>query len=199
MFEYVVEKRAQQLSIHIITVNGVKDNAKFRMRNSYTGTCNQISYYPNSARKLTNQNTTAIRKDNCAYGEVHLVRNLNYYVIRYYCPSFLMVVVGYLSFWIPSNAWPARIILTVSVMMTLVTVSQQGYNEVPCNDVASLYWWLWGCQFLLYMCIFEYVIALSWFNMINEKNLTKIEGLVSASCSQDCSYYHEGDHFTERS
>lgn len=159
-------------------VNGVKGNAKFRVRNTFTGACESMSYYPYEDRGLKSLNTTRY-KQNCAYGGVQLVRSINYYVIRYYCPTFLMVVMGYVSFWLPTNAWPARIILTASVLLTLITTSLQGYNEVPANDVVSLYWWLWGCQFLMYMSMLEYVLALSWVNLITDKKVAKAANKVS--------------------
>ncbi|KAH9389403.1 hypothetical protein TYRP_023349, partial [Tyrophagus putrescentiae] len=101
------EKTAQQLDIRIVFVGGVKGNAKFRIRNTYTG----------------------------------------------HCPTFLMVVMGMANQYLPTNAWPARIILTASVLLTLITVSLQGYNESPSNDVTSM----------------EYAFALSWQYLIQDK------------------------------
>ena len=88
----LVEKAAQQLQIHMKAVTGVKGNAKFRVRNTYTGQCDPIPYHPYETRKSKN-NTDRIQS-NCVYGGVRLVRAINYYVIRYYCPTFLMVVMG---------------------------------------------------------------------------------------------------------
>ena len=72
-----------------------------------------------------------------------------------------------------------RIILTASVLLTLITTSLQGYNEVPSNDVSSMYWWLWGCQFFMYMSMIEYVFALSYVNMITDKKVAKAASKVS--------------------
>lgn len=65
-----VEKTAQQLSIHMISVNGVKGNAKLRIRNTYTGVCDTIPYHP-YFNKL--QNETGYTR-NCALATVQLVR-----------------------------------------------------------------------------------------------------------------------------
>ena len=65
------------------------------------------------------------------------------------------------------------------MLLTLITTSLQGYNEVPSNDVSSMYWWLWGCQFLVYMTMIEYVLALSYVNLIADKKFAKEAGKVS--------------------
>lgn len=163
------EKIAQQLNIRIVSVNGVKGNTKFRIRNTYTGrSCDPLPYHPYEMRKFDNDTKY---KGNCALATVRLVRSCNYYIMRYYCPTFLMVVMGMASFWMPTNAWPARIILTASVLLTLITTSLQGYNESPSNDVTSMVWWLWVCQFFIYMSMVEYAFALSWQYQMQEKKL----------------------------
>lgn len=90
-----------------------------------------------------------------------------------------MVAMGMVSFWLPTNAWPARIILTASVLFTLITTSLQGYNEVPSNDVTSLVWWLWVCQLFIYVSMIEYAIALSWQYHITDKKVAIAKGKVS--------------------
>ena len=88
-------------------VTGVKGNAKFRVRNTYTGVCDPIPYHPYEVKGSTN-GTGNPQLENCAYGGVRLVRAINYYVIRYYCPSFLMVAISFASLFMPTCAWPAR-------------------------------------------------------------------------------------------
>jgi len=47
--------------------------------------------------------------NSCLSGTLKLVRRLSYYVIRYYALTFLCVVVSFIAFWLPTNAWPARV------------------------------------------------------------------------------------------
>lgn len=89
-----------------------------------------------------------------------------------------MVATSITSFWLPTNAWPARIILSATILLTITTTSLQVYNEIPSNDIASLYWWLWVCQFITYMTLIEYVFALAWYSFINDKKNIKDKKVV---------------------
>lgn len=40
---------------------------------------------------------------------IKMVRRAEFYVIRYYLPTFLLVLINFVGFWIPVNAWPARV------------------------------------------------------------------------------------------
>lgn len=50
-----------------------------------------------------------IASNSCLSGTIKLVRRLGYYVIRYYTLSFLSVIVTFVGFFMPVNAWPARV------------------------------------------------------------------------------------------
>ncbi len=72
LFYFLVEKIAQQLNIRIVSVNGVKGNTKFRIRNTYTGrSCDPLPYHPYEMRKFDNDTKY---KGNCALATVRLVR-----------------------------------------------------------------------------------------------------------------------------
>lgn len=156
-------------------MRSVLGNSRFRVRNTYVGTCDRISSEQFIFQELTrrNGNSTSTNKLNCAFAGIRLVRSINYYVIRYYCPTFLMILISFASFWLPTNAWPARVMLTATVLLTLITTSQGAYNEVPSDDVVSLYWWLWGCQLFVYMCLAEFAFALAWVQFINDKKAAR--------------------------
>ena len=63
-------------------VSSVKENSKFRIRNLYQGTCFRTSYLGDFS---------------CQTGTLKLVRRVSYYVIRAYAPTFLQVVVSFVS------------------------------------------------------------------------------------------------------
>lgn len=102
-----------------------------------------------------------------------LMRHMGYWVIRYFAPTFLFVCMALCEMWLPTNAWPARVILTCNVLMTLITTSLSGYNEAPAYYMTALYWWFWGCQFFIYICLVEYAFALSWVYFIIDKKAVR--------------------------
>lgn len=50
-----------------------------------------------------------IPENSCLSGTLKLVRRLSYYIIRYYLLTFLTVAISFVGFWVPINAWPARV------------------------------------------------------------------------------------------
>lgn len=50
-----------------------------------------------------------IPENMCVVATVKLVRHLSYYIIRYYLLTFLLIVISFVGFWLPPNAFPARV------------------------------------------------------------------------------------------
>ena len=155
-------------------LKSVTGNAKFRVRNTFIGSCEQIQTDRNRYNLLSS-NRSKLNENDCAFAGIQLIRSVNYYIIRYYCPTFLMVAISACSFWLPTNAWPARMYLTSSVLLTLTTSSSGAYNEVPADSVISFYWWFWGCQLLVYSTLIEYALALAWVQFALDKNRAKAQ------------------------
>lgn len=61
--------------------------------------------------------------------------------------------------------------LLCTVLIHTVTLSKDGYNEVPSNDMVSFYWWFWGCQFLIFIGLIEYALALAWVQFVIDKKI----------------------------
>ena len=152
------------------SVPGVRGNNKFRLRNLYTGNCDPI---PSDTVRQLGTWSVQLGTENCAFLTLRLVRSINYYIIRYYAPTFFMTMISFTQFWMPTNAWPARIILTATVMITLLTVSLNGYNEVPSNDVTALAWWFWICQLFIYIGIVCHALSMAWTYFIADKKTAK--------------------------
>lgn len=162
-------------------------NTQFRVRESLRGTCeweapildrfqNVLHSIKPEVEFVNNRN-----RQSCAYAGLRIVRHVNYYVIRYYLTTFLMVVMCFAEFYFPTNGWPARIILTAVILVTLLGVSREGYDEVPSKDVTSLYWWLWGCQFFIYMSLVEFAAAQAWVQFVGDKKIAHAKSIVSVT------------------
>lgn len=61
--------------------------------------------------------------------------------------------------------------LEFSVILKTISLSSDGYKEIPAHDVVPLFWWLWGCQTLIYLTLIEYVLALAWVQFVFEKKI----------------------------
>lgn len=61
----------------------------------------------------------------------YLGRQISYYVIQTYIPSSIIVVVSWVSFWIPRKATPARVALGVTTVLTMTTIMGNAGSSLP--------------------------------------------------------------------
>ncbi|KAI1296501.1 Glycine receptor subunit alpha-2 [Halotydeus destructor] len=78
----------------------------------------------------------------CIKGQIKLFRNVSYYMIRIYGPSFLMVITSFVGFWVPPCGYPGRIALALTPLLTLVTQENQVNSEVNVSYVVALHIWM---------------------------------------------------------
>ncbi|KAK6639337.1 hypothetical protein RUM43_007609 [Polyplax serrata] len=60
-----------------------------------------------------------------------LAREVGYYIMDYYVPSILLVVVSWVSFWLDPNAVPGRTTLGTSTMLTFITLTRNTGSSLP--------------------------------------------------------------------
>lgn len=58
-------------------------------------------------------------------------RRLGFSFLQIYAPTFLIVCLSWLSFWIAKDAIPARIALGVTTVLTIVTLNGSFRSAVP--------------------------------------------------------------------
>lgn len=112
---------------------------------------------------------TSTPENSCLVGTLKLVRRLSYYVIRYYLLSFLMVAVSAVGVWLPVNAWPSRIIITVVPLLAVVAQALTVDNSVGVNYVMSIHWWYMWLEGFIFLMIAEYAFAIAWAHFITDK------------------------------
>ena len=67
----------------------------------------------------------------CVYGEFRFSRKFEYYFLQIYIPSFLVVVLSWLSFWIDIEVVPARITLGLLTVLTATTQASAISARLP--------------------------------------------------------------------
>ncbi|XP_054257122.1 pH-sensitive chloride channel 2 [Macrosteles quadrilineatus] len=60
-----------------------------------------------------------------------LKREVGHYLMDYYVPSILLVVVSWVTFWLDANAVPGRTTLGTSTMLTFITLSRNIGSSLP--------------------------------------------------------------------
>ncbi|XP_076329608.1 glycine receptor subunit alpha-3-like [Tachypleus tridentatus] len=87
-------------------------------------------------------------------------RRIAFHICSTYLPSALVVVVSWVSFWLPIDAAPARVTLGVTSLLTLSTQMVQSYTSLPpVSYVKALDIWMFVCILLVFTSLTEYAIA----------------------------------------
>lgn len=101
----------------------------------------------------------------CLRGRFRLTRNVGNFIVSRYIPSFLIVLLTFTGFWIPMHAYPARVGLCITGLLSLIT--QQYQNVLNVSYVYSLNVWMMMCIVFVFGTIIEYAFAISdWADMV---------------------------------
>ncbi|KAI1278703.1 Glycine receptor subunit beta [Halotydeus destructor] len=102
-------------------------------------------------------------------GHFQLHRQVGHYVIRVYAPSFLIVITAFVGFWMPTQAYPARTIIVVIPMMSLITLQSQVNRDLMVSYVVALDIWYMMCTLFIFMCLVELAAALVYKHTVEDK------------------------------
>ena len=58
-------------------------------------------------------------------------RQLSYYVVTIYVPTFMIVCVSWMSFWLDHKSAPARVALTITTLLAMSTTTSSINNSLP--------------------------------------------------------------------
>lgn len=94
----------------------------------------------------------------CLYGAIVLKRNMGNYLIKRLIPSFIIVSMSMLGFWIPTQVSPTRTILPITALLALIT--QQIQSNLNVSYVYALQVWNIVCILFVFANLLEYAIAL---------------------------------------
>lgn len=109
------------------------------------------------------------RAVSCLSATLKLTRRLSYYIIRYYLLTFLCVAIGFISFWIPVNAWPARVTIQVTTLLAIINQDIAIQDEIGVTHVVAIHWWMMGLEFFLFATFVEYGFCISWAHYVIDK------------------------------
>lgn len=97
--------------------------------------------------------------------EVVLKRRISYHLMNTFLPSGLFVCVSWLTFLVPADQIPGRMVLTITTLLTLVSMFA-GVRWVRCCGQEARRWrwgwgWLqWGIEFFFMLLLFNFSLLL---------------------------------------
>jgi len=97
-----------------------------------------------------------------AYGfEIRLSRSLGPFILSIYLPSAMFVMMSWVSFFVPPDIVPARIVLLVTLCLVLINMFNFTTARIPVsNAVTAMEVWLLACMLLVFLSLVEYTVIL---------------------------------------
>eukprot|EP00066_Takifugu_rubripes_P015218 XP_011604484.1 PREDICTED: gamma-aminobutyric acid receptor subunit gamma-3-like [Takifugu rubripes] len=96
-----------------------------------------------------------------------LSRRMGYFTIQTYIPCILTVVLSWVSFWIKSDATPARTALGITTVLTMTTLSTVARNSLPrVSYVTALDLFVTVCFLFVFAAMIEYAMLNYYFYSI---------------------------------
>jgi len=79
------------------------------------------------------------------------------------------VVTTFIGFWLPVFAYPARVAIIVTPLLSLITQQTQINAEINVNYVVSLHIWMMACTFFVFMALIELGFAVVYIHRVEER------------------------------
>ncbi|KAK9497233.1 hypothetical protein O3M35_004591 [Rhynocoris fuscipes] len=92
--------------------------------------------------------------------QFYLKREIGHYIMDYYVPSILLVVVSWVSFWLDPNAVPGRTTLGTSTMLTFITLSRNIGSSLPkVSYIKATEYWFLLCTGFIFGSLVEFAFV----------------------------------------
>ncbi|XP_052828513.1 glycine receptor subunit alpha-2 isoform X3 [Octopus bimaculoides] len=96
----------------------------------------------------------------CISTSFHLQRKYAYYMLHAYLPSTLIVVISWLSFWLPTESTAARISLSSLTILTMITQRQSNSGDLPpVSYIKAIDIWTVACLLFVFAAFVEYTLV----------------------------------------
>ncbi len=103
---------------------------------------------------------TATGKYSCLTVDMTFKRQLSYYIITIYIPTFLIVMVSWMSFWLDHKSAPARVTLTVTTLLAMsTTTSSINQSLPPVAYTKAIDVWSNLCVTFVFLVLLEYALV----------------------------------------
>uniref|UniRef100_A0A0F8CFK9 Gamma-aminobutyric acid receptor subunit gamma-3 n=1 Tax=Larimichthys crocea TaxID=215358 RepID=A0A0F8CFK9_LARCR len=110
-----------------------------------------------------------------------LSRRMGYFTIQTYIPCILTVVLSWVSFWIKSDATPARTALGITTVLTMTTLSTVARNSLPrVSYVTAMDLFVTVCFLFVFAAMIEYAM-LNYYSYIVRRPPPKTQRMAYSS------------------
>merc|ERR1719384_2797815 len=119
--------------------------------------------------------------------EMRLRRHVSHYLITYYLPSGLFVVVSWISFVVPPDVIPGRMALLITLFLVLVNIFNTVTTNTPkAEGLTAIESWMLSCLLFVFGALVEYAVIL--FNKQKGKSVQSGAQHVKIVCKENFKY-----------
>nr|AWJ68189.1 putative GABA receptor 7 [Hirudo verbana] len=113
-----------------------------------------------------------------------LQRNVGYFAIQVFFPTFLIVILSWVSFWISVDAVPARVSLGLLTVLTMTNLSIGINSNLPrVSYIKAIDIWMSACLLFVFSALCEYAFV----NVASRhKVITKHAGILPSQEKPNC-------------
>ena len=164
---FPLDRQACSLAVESYEFSGSEINVSFKEPGIYLD---------NSKFKIPQYHLSMVKPHDCSYGYLHeemyhvnqsciqadfvFDRQFSYYFIQMYLPSILIILVSFLSFWIPVDNVPGRVSLGVTSLLTLATQFTTMQRSLPpVSYMKAMDIWMFYCILVVFFAMVEFTLA----------------------------------------
>ncbi|XP_078689138.1 glycine receptor subunit alpha-3-like [Branchiostoma floridae x Branchiostoma belcheri] len=138
----------------------------FQAENINTTTCLNCLQMGGKCKKQDHHCSPSLNKVNLV-GDFHttlelrfaLSRSLSFQILHTYVPSFCVVAISWVSFWLDPASAPARTSLGITTVLTMVTLSTKVKPAPELNYIRAIDIWVIGCKIFVVLALLEYAVV----------------------------------------
>jgi len=100
----------------------------------------------------------------CLEARIHLQRRIGFHLVQTYLPTFLLVSLSWLSFWLGKEQGTTRVLLSVAALLALSGISTGlGADSPKVSYIRAIDVWMGACTVFIFAALAEFaVVNNSW-------------------------------------
>ncbi|VDI32043.1 Hypothetical predicted protein [Mytilus galloprovincialis] len=110
----------------------------------------------------------------CIQLDLHFKRNIGYYMIQFFVPSVMIVLLSWVSFWLTIDAVPARISLGILTVLTMTTQRSAGTASLPrVSYIKAIDVWMGACLVFVFAALLEFAFV----NVMERRQIRRVQSV----------------------